>query len=82
MIISGAIISYGFARSSAQEIKNFKRFFPRFSNVIRNGELKTIKPTQIVPGDLIFFEPGDLIPADIRIIRSTGMKVNKATFTG
>jgi Ca2+-transporting ATPase len=41
-----------------------------------------IKSKNLVPGDIILFEPGDLIPADIRIIRSTGMKINKSTFTG
>lgn len=81
-LISGALIAFGFVRSSAKDIKDFKQFFPRFSNVVRNGELKTIKSSKIVPGDLIFFEPGDLIPADVRVIRATGMKVNKATFTG
>lgn len=44
--------------------------------------MKVIKSAQLVPGDIVVFRPGDLIPADIRIIKSTGMKINKAVLTG
>lgn len=36
-LISNACISYGFVRSSTQEIKDFTELFPKFSTVIREG---------------------------------------------
>jgi len=35
-----------------------------------------------VPGDIIFVKTGDKIPADIRIIKSDGMKVDNSSLTG
>lgn len=56
--------------------------FPQFSHVIRDDQLKQVESRLLVPGDIVVFQPGDHIPADLRIIKSNGMKINKATFTG
>lgn len=48
----------------------------------RDGELKTVNVEDIVPGDIIYLESGDMIPADGRIIQSSGLQVDEATLTG
>ncbi|WP_329166917.1 magnesium-translocating P-type ATPase [Streptomyces sp. NBC_01267] len=37
---------------------------------------------QLVPGDVIRLGPGDLVPADVRLLRAVGMSVNQAVLTG
>ncbi len=46
--------------------------------VVREGELIETRETAIVPGDLIIFEAGDRIPADVRIVKSEGLKVDQS----
>ncbi|MFD3562376.1 magnesium-translocating P-type ATPase [Streptomyces sp. NPDC058686] len=38
--------------------------------------------SQLVPGDVVRLGPGDLIPADVRLLRAQGLSVQQAAFTG
>jgi Ca2+-transporting ATPase len=59
-----------------------KKILPLSSRVMRDGEEKLILAEEIVPGDVIFFQEGDSIPADCRLITSADMRVNQSTLTG
>ncbi|WP_344091814.1 HAD-IC family P-type ATPase [Streptomyces stramineus] len=37
---------------------------------------------QLVPGDVVLLAPGDLVPADLRLLRATGLTVHEAALTG
>ncbi|WP_424891122.1 HAD-IC family P-type ATPase [Streptomyces sp. XH2] len=37
---------------------------------------------QLVPGDVVLLAPGDLVPADLRLLRTTGLTVHEAALTG
>ncbi|MCF7795192.1 HAD-IC family P-type ATPase [Patescibacteria group bacterium] len=50
--------------------------------VMRDGHEKQVLSKNIVPGDIIILEPGNRVPADIRIIESKDLKINEATLTG
>ena len=50
--------------------------------VIRNGVKQEILSKDIVPGDILFLEAGDLIAADGRIIENHSLQVNESSLTG
>ena len=50
--------------------------------VIRNGMKQEILSKDIVPGDILFLEAGDLIAADGRIIENHSLQVNESSLTG
>lgn len=52
------------------------------THVYRNGELRKIRTPELVPGDIIELSPGDLVPADVRIIKAYSAKVNEMILTG
>jgi Ca2+-transporting ATPase len=52
------------------------------AKVRRDGELTQIAIDQIVPGDVINVEAGDLVPADGRIIRSATLEIDESALTG
>ncbi|AKB51893.1 Mg(2+) transport ATPase, P-type [Methanosarcina barkeri str. Wiesmoor] len=52
------------------------------ATVVRDGEEKEVPIEQIVPGDVIIFSAGDIVPADCLILESKGLFVNEATLTG
>lgn len=52
------------------------------SKVIRDGVVQNIKSEELVIGDVIVLEAGDVIPADCRILESFSMKVEEAALTG
>jgi Ca2+-transporting ATPase len=51
-------------------------------NVLRDGKIKTIKSTFLVPGDVILIEKGDVITADARLITSDNLLIKEASLTG
>jgi len=41
-----------------------------------------IKSEEIVPGDIVLLEAGDAVPADMRIIEASSLKIEEASLTG
>jgi Ca2+-transporting ATPase len=51
--------------------------------VLRQGSKTRIDATLVVPGDIVFLEPGDKVPADIRILHEQGgLQVDESALTG
>jgi P-type Ca2+ transporter type 2C len=67
------------AEKALEELK--KILSPQFK-VVRDGNFEIISSKFIVPGDIIVFEAGDIIPADSRIIEFSNLLVDEAQLTG
>ncbi|MFA5083800.1 MAG: HAD-IC family P-type ATPase, partial [Candidatus Paceibacterota bacterium] len=50
--------------------------------VLRDGNEKEVRQSELVPGDILFLEPGSKVPADGRLIENFDLKVNESVFTG
>ena len=48
---------------------------PQSCVVVREGEMVSIDPAELVEGDVVCIEGGDNVPADVRITKSQNMKV-------
>ncbi|HAE85501.1 MAG TPA: ATPase [Anaerolineaceae bacterium] len=59
-----------------------KKILPQTTRVMRDGEEKRVLAEELVPGDVIFLQEGDSIPADCRLISSADLRVNQSTLTG
>ncbi|MCP0886704.1 cation-transporting P-type ATPase [Ligilactobacillus sp. WILCCON 0076] len=59
-----------------------KDMLPAYTRVIRENEEKKILAQELVPGDIVKLEEGDDIPADIRLIHATDVRVDQSTLTG
>ena len=56
-------------------MKSFSKLVPQEASVIREGKRYTLLAEKLVIGDMIEVKFGDRIPADIRVIKSSGFKV-------
>lgn len=52
------------------------------ATVVRDGILQPITSKELVPGDIIMVEAGDMIPADARLIESSNLLVEESALTG
>lgn len=50
--------------------------------VRRNGIIKSVNTEELVVGDVVLIEAGDFVPADMRIIENSSLKVEEAALTG
>jgi Ca2+-transporting ATPase len=65
-----------------RSILALKKIVSISARVIRDGNLKEIDSTDLVPGDIFTLRAGDKVPADARIIESKDLKINESNLTG
>lgn len=59
-----------------------KKLLVSHSRVLRNDELIELSSEEIVPGDIVYLESGNRIPADIRLIETHGFEADESLLTG
>ena len=52
------------------------------AKVVRDGSVELVPAVDVVPGDIVQVEAGDIVPADGRIIRSATLETQEAALTG
>src|SRR5690606_31569724 len=52
------------------------------ARVRRDGQLQDVPTSELVPGDVVALEEGDVVPADLRILVSEGLEHAEAALTG
>lgn len=67
------------AEAALEALKNMSAPSAR---VLRGGELKIIKSTELVPGDVIEIQAGDMVPADCRLIETASLRCDESALTG
>ncbi len=67
------------AEKSLEALKNLSA--PN-AKVKRDGSIQVVSAQELVPGDIVYFEAGDFIPADSRIIEAVNLKVEESSLTG
>lgn len=82
ILIINAFIGYFQENKSINAIEALKKLSAPKVRAIRNGKIETINSGQIVPGDIIQLEAGDLVSADSRIIEAYQLSADESTLTG
>ena len=67
------------ANRSMEALRKFARVKSR---VRRHGQEITIDAEELVPGDLVLLEEGDVVTADLRLIQSSGLHCDESVLTG
>ena len=78
--ISIGAITEGKSKKAAQALSKLTENIE--VKVLRNGKIKQISKSDLVPGDIVYLESGDMIPADGRLIQSVNLKIREDMLTG
>lgn len=62
--------------------EKLKKMVRTTCTVIREGITKEVGLTKIVPGDIVSLSAGDMIPADLRLLKSKDLFINQSLLTG
>ena len=86
-VIAGIVVFitlFGFVQDyrAEQSIQALEEMSTRYALVRRDGKKREVDATTVVPGDVFFVEPGDIIPADGRLIEESNLAVDEAALTG
>ena len=69
-------------RRAEQELAALRQLAAPEADVMRDGHRLSIPGQELVPGDIVFLEAGNYIPADMRLIETANLRVDEAPLTG
>lgn len=82
VVVINAIV--GFIQESKAEaaLESLRSMVQTQAKVVRDGHEHTMPSDGLVPGDLVLLQAGDKVPADVRVVRETELRVNESALTG
>lgn len=82
IVIVNALLGLYQEGKAEKALEALKKMASPTAKVLRDGNPQEISSSQLVPGDLVILETGDIIPADLRLVESSNLKVEEASLTG
>ena len=82
VIVLNAVLGTVQYKKAEKSLDSLKSLSSPNAKVLRAGEKQEIPAREVVPGDILLLEAGDLVAADGRIIRNYSLQVNESSLTG
>lgn len=82
VVLINAIMGVVQENKAEDAIDSLKKMSSPKANVRRDGEVKAIDSKDIVVGDIVILEAGDVVPADIRLFKASSLQIEEAALTG
>lgn len=82
IIIINAILGFVQEFRAEKSMEALKKLIAPEATVKREGETVRVPASQLVPGDIVILDTGDIIPADLRIMEANQLEVEEAALTG
>src|SRR5688572_20758109 len=82
IVILNGILGFVQEGRAEQTLAALRKLSSPHAKTIRDGRLQNLLAAELVPGDLINLEPGDRVPADVRLINSSAFRAEEAALTG
>ena len=82
ILISTGLLGFWQELNAGRAMEQLRKMIEMKHTVMRDGRQTQLTTHQIVPGDILLFDAGDIIPADCRIIESNELHVNESSLTG
>lgn len=82
VVFINAIVGFIQEEKAALILKDLKKYETSTCKVKRDDKIIVINTKELVPGDIIYLESGETVPADIRILSCENLKVDESALTG
>lgn len=82
IVLSTGTLSFFQERNASKVVEKLQSMIALKTTVIRDGKEQDLMASVIVPGDVLVFNAGDMIPADCLLITLNELYVNEASLTG
>ena len=82
VVLLNALFTFIQEFQSERIMESFQQMLPSRVRVRRNGEVREVEATQLVPGDILLLFEGDRIPADGRLLSANELKIDQSSLTG
>ncbi|MFB9330572.1 calcium-translocating P-type ATPase, SERCA-type [Paenibacillus aurantiacus] len=82
IIVINAILGFVQEFRAEKSLRALKELSAPAAKVLRDGVVKAIPASELVPGDIVLLESGDRIPADLRLIETSSCYAEESALTG
>ena len=82
VVFINAIVGFIQEEKATLVLRDLKKYETSTCKVKRDDKIIVINTKELVPGDIIYLESGETIPADIRILSCESLKVDESVLTG
>ncbi|HER62945.1 MAG TPA: cation-transporting P-type ATPase, partial [Desulfobacteraceae bacterium] len=82
VVLANALIGYIQESKAVNALAALAKTMTSEATILRDGVKVRLDARLVVPGDIIFLESGDKVPADMRILEEQGLQVDESALTG
>lgn len=82
IVLLNAILGFVQEVRAERSLSALKKLSAPTAKVLREGKWNRIEADQLVPGDIVYLESGDRIPADVRLIKVESLYIEESALTG
>src|SRR5512147_444218 len=82
IVVLNSILGIVQERRAEEALAALKKLAAPDAQVMRDGHRRSVPSYELVPGDVVFLEAGNYVPADIRLLEAVNLRVEEASLTG
>lgn len=82
IVVINAVLSIYQEGQAEKSLEALKKMASPTAKVLEDGEVKEVKSEDLVIGDVVVLETGDIVPCDLRLIESFNLKSDESSLTG
>ncbi len=82
IVVLNAILGVVQESRAEEALAALKKMSAPDANVLRDGHRQAIPAREVVPGDIVFLEAGNFVPADVRLLETANLRIEEAALTG
>ncbi len=82
VVLINAIIGYVQEGKAEKALEGIRKMLSLDAIVLRNGQRRKVDAESLIPGDIVFLESGDKVPADLRLVHVRNLRIEESALTG
>ncbi|MBE0596794.1 MAG: HAD-IC family P-type ATPase, partial [Desulfuromonadales bacterium] len=82
VVVINALIGFVQEGKAEKALESIRSLLSLQAMVLRGGSRQPIPAEELVPGDVVFLQSGDKVPADLRLLRLRDLHIDEAMLTG
>lgn len=82
IVVLNALAGFIQEYRAEKAVAALKQLATPITRVIRSNRMQQIRSTELVLGDIVLLEAGNLVPADLRLLESHALRIEESSLTG
>ena len=82
IVVMNAVLGIVQEGKAEEALASLKKMAAPEAQILRDGHRISVPSRELVPGDIVYLEAGNYVPADVRLIEAINLRVEEASLTG